>query len=114
MPAGIVIADTAYDSGVLRRIIAEKAALAVIPNNPSRALKYPLDRELYAWRRLIEFLFSRLKWFLKVAARCEKTAGNHLTVITIDAITRWSGWAPTQPTARTPPNRAARSPAAGP
>jgi hypothetical protein len=30
----------------LRQAIAAKGALAVIPNNPSRALKYPLDKHL--------------------------------------------------------------------
>ena len=39
------MADTAYDADPLRRqAIAAKGAIAVIPNNPSRALKYPLDR----------------------------------------------------------------------
>jgi hypothetical protein len=33
---------TAYDADHLRQAIAAKGALAVIPNDPSRALKYPL------------------------------------------------------------------------
>lgn len=37
LPADIVMADTAYDSDRLRDAIAEKGAVAVIPNNPSRA-----------------------------------------------------------------------------
>ena len=44
------MADTAYDADHLREAIAAKGALAVIPNNPSRALKYPLDKHLYAQR----------------------------------------------------------------
>jgi transposase len=43
LPAEVVMADTAYDADHLRQAIAAKGALAVIPNNPSRALKYPLD-----------------------------------------------------------------------
>ena len=39
LPAEIVMADTAYDADHLRQAIAAKGALAVIPNNPSRALK---------------------------------------------------------------------------
>ncbi len=39
------MADTAYDADHLRQAIAAKGALAVIPNNPSRALKYPLDKD---------------------------------------------------------------------
>jgi hypothetical protein len=38
------IARAAYDADHLRQAIAAKGALAVIPNNPSRALKYPLDK----------------------------------------------------------------------
>ena len=51
LPAEVVMADTAYDADHLRQSIAAKGALAVIPNNPSRALKYPLDKHLYAQRR---------------------------------------------------------------
>jgi hypothetical protein len=55
-PAGVVMADTVYDADHLRQAIAAKGALAVIPNNPSRALKYPLDKHLYAQRHLVECL----------------------------------------------------------
>jgi hypothetical protein len=48
LPAAIVMADTAYDSDRLRNAIADKGAVAVIPNNPSRAQKYPLDKHLPA------------------------------------------------------------------
>src|SRR5690606_15945958 len=54
LPADIVMADAAYDSDRLRDAIAKKGAKAVIPNNPSRARKYPIDRYLYAQRHLIE------------------------------------------------------------
>jgi len=42
---------TAFDEGAddadhLRRAIAAKGSLAVTPNNPSRAVKYPLDKHL--------------------------------------------------------------------
>ena len=37
LPAEAVMADTAYDSDKIRQAIADKGALAVIPNNPSRA-----------------------------------------------------------------------------
>jgi transposase len=37
LPAQVVMADAAYDSDRLRKAIADKGAVAVIPNNPSRA-----------------------------------------------------------------------------
>nr|NLR83164.1 IS5 family transposase [Rhizobium sp. P28RR-XV] len=89
LPADIVMADTAYDSDRLRNAIADKGAVAVIPNNPSRAQKYPLDKHLYAQRHLIECCFSRRKQFRRVATRFEKTAENYLAVVTIAAIVLW-------------------------
>src|ERR1700750_337569 len=38
LPAEVIMADAAYDADHLRQAIAAKGALAVIPNNPSRAL----------------------------------------------------------------------------
>ena len=67
LPAEVVMADTAYDADHLRQAIAAKGAIAVIPNNPSRALKYPLDKHLYAQRHLVECCFSKLKQFRHVA-----------------------------------------------
>ena len=83
------MADTAYDADHLRQAIAAKGALAVIPNNPSRALKYPLDKHLYAQRHLVECCFSKLKQFRRVATRFEKTARNYRAVVTLAAIILW-------------------------
>lgn len=89
LPARVVMADTAYDSDKLRQAIADKNAMAVIPNNPSRALKHPLDKDLYAQRHLVECCFSKLKQFRRVATRFEKTARNYLAVVTLAAIVLW-------------------------
>ena len=37
LSAEVVMADAAYDADPLRQAIAAKGAVAVIPNNPSRA-----------------------------------------------------------------------------
>ena len=89
LPAEVVMADTAYDSDQIREAVADKGALAVIPNNPSRASKHPLDKHLYAQRHLVECCISRLKQFRRVATRFEKTAANYLAVVTIAAIVLW-------------------------
>lgn len=89
MPAKVVMADAAYDSGQLRQAIAEKGAVAVIPNNPSRARKYAIDKHLYAQRHLVECCFSKLKQFRRVATRFEKTARNYLAIVTLAAIVLW-------------------------
>ena len=64
--------------------------MAVIRNDPSRALKYPLDEHLYAQRQLVECCFSRLKQFRRVATRFEKTARNYSAVVTLAAIVPWT------------------------
>ncbi len=83
------MADTAYDADHLRQTIADKGAIAVIPNNPSRAQKHQLDKHLYAQRHLVECCISKLKQFRRVATRFEKTAQNYLAVVTIAAIVLW-------------------------
>ena len=88
-PASVVIADTAYDADHIRQAIAEKGAQAVIPNNPSRSLKHPLDKHLYAQRHLVECCINKLKQFRRVATRYEKTARNYLAVVIIAAILLW-------------------------
>jgi transposase len=89
LPADIVMADTAYDADALRQVIADKGAVAVIPNNPSRTFKHPLDKHLYAQRHLVECCFSKLKQFRRVATRFEKTARNYRAVVTLAAIVLW-------------------------
>ena len=89
LSAQIVMADAAYDADYLREQIAAKGAVAVIPNNPSRARKYPIDKDLYAQRHLIECCFSKLKQFRRVATRYEKTARNYLAIVTIAATILW-------------------------
>ena len=89
LEAKVMMADAAYDSDALRAEIAAKQAKAVIPNNPSRASKYPLDKALYAERHPIECCFSRLKQFRRVATRYEKTARNYLAVVAIAATVLW-------------------------
>lgn len=73
----------------LREVIAETGAIAVIPNNPSRALKIPVDKHLYAQRHLVECCFSKLKQFRRVATRYEKTARNFIAVVTLAATILW-------------------------
>ena len=89
LAAEVVMADTAYDADHLREAIAAKGALAVIPNNPSRTKKHPLDKHLYAQRHLIECRFSKLKQLRRVASRFEKTASNYLAVVNLAATIHW-------------------------
>ena len=84
-----VLADAAYDSDRFRQAVAEAGAVAVIPDNPSRATKHLLDKALYRERHLVECCFSRLKQFRRVATRYEKTAQNYLAFVTLAATILW-------------------------
>jgi transposase len=79
----------ACDSDELRVAIAEKGEVAVIPNTPSRARKYRLDKHLDAQRHLVECCFSKLKQFRRIATRYEKAARNYRAVVTLAAIVLW-------------------------
>ncbi len=95
-----VLADAAYHTDHFRQAIAQAGAVAVIPNNPPRTKKHPLDRQLYKERHVIECCFSRLKQFRRVATRYEKTARNFLAVVTIAAAILWIRYLSTRPSAR--------------
>ena len=85
LPAEVVMADTAYDADHLRQAIAAKGALAVIPNNPSRALKYPLDKHLYAQRHLVECASSNFA----ASQPASKRPPEFRAVVTLAAIILW-------------------------
>ena len=89
LPAEWVLGDTAFDADHFRADILAIRAQAVIPSNPSRALKLPLDKHIYKERHLVECCFNRLKHFRRVATRYEKTARNFLAIITVAAIALW-------------------------
>ncbi|MCA3360786.1 MAG: hypothetical protein INF79_04525 [Roseomonas sp.] len=71
LSADFFIADTTQDAAPFRETIAEKNAIAVIPNNRSRAKKLPIGKLLYAHCCLIECRFSKLKQFRRVAKELE-------------------------------------------
>lgn len=84
-----VLGDTAFDADHFRTAIKAMNAQAVIPSHPSRAMKLPLDADIYKERHLVECCFNKLKHFRRIATRYEKTARNFLAFITIAAIALW-------------------------
>ena len=85
-----VIADAAHDSGPLRKKIEDDlGAEAHIRANPSRALKPPLDPDLYAERHKVENFFQRIKRFRRIALRCEKTLTSFMSFAFLVSALDW-------------------------
>jgi transposase len=89
LPAEWVLGDSAFDADHFRADVKAINAQAVIPSNPSRALKPSLDKDLYKERHLVECCINKLKHFRRIATRYEKTARNFLAVILVAAIALW-------------------------
>jgi transposase len=87
---GHVIADAAYDSAALRdKIEGELRAEAQIQANPSRAIKPPLDPDLYAERHKVENFFQRIERFRRIALRCEKTLTSFMGFVFLISALDW-------------------------
>lgn len=59
-----LLANKGYDSDAIRAEFAAAGVEAVIPTKSNRRVPIPHDREIYRWRDLVEYLFSKLKNWL--------------------------------------------------
>lgn len=62
--------------GACGAAFAERGALPVIPNNPTRKHPNPFDATLHKRRTIIERMFCRLKDRRRIATRYDKRADN--------------------------------------
>ena len=88
-PIRRLLADKAYDTNKLRRLLAEHGVEAVIPSIARRKPLIPYDPVLYRQRNLIERMFGRLKDFRRIATRYDKLARNFLARIALAATVTW-------------------------
>lgn len=85
------MADTAYYADNLRKLLIERGATPVIPNNPTRKRIQPFDPQAYKQRNLVERMFCRLKDWRRVATRYDKLAASFASAVCVAAIIIW--WA---------------------
>ena len=88
-PIRRLLADKAYDTNKLRRLLAEHGVEAVIPSIARRKPLIPYDPVLYRQRNLIERMFGRLKDFRRIATGYDKLARNFLAGIALAATVTW-------------------------
>lgn len=90
VPAGrCCVADTAYDSNLLRRMLPDQCTLPGIPNNPTRKRRHPFDPLAYRRRNLIDRAFCRLKNWRRIATRYDKLAANYAAAVAIAIAVTW-------------------------
>ena len=70
--------DKGYDSDKVVKAAERRGARAVIPSRRNRKVPREYDRHLYKERTKVEWFFSLLKQFRRVATRYEKTKRNFL------------------------------------
>ena len=87
--ANHVLADKAYDSNALRKIIMDMGAQAVIPCNPTRKKPIAYDFEIYKARNAIERCFNKLKHFRRIATRYDRRAIYFLSFIQLASAMLW-------------------------
>ena len=85
----VLLADRAYDSDGLRRMLAERGAWANVRPMPNRTNIPAFSRFLYRYRNLVERFFSKLKHFRAIATRYEKHAENYLALIKLASAKIW-------------------------
>lgn len=72
LQVGAVIADKAFDSGDLLKLIASMQAQAIIPPRATTLQPRPFDQHRHKARNLIERFFARIKQFRRIATRYDK------------------------------------------
>ena len=88
-PGTIVLADKAYDSDAIRRLIDAQGAVPNISSRVNRRWKSCFSKTLYKGRNAVERMFCRLKDYRRIATRYDKLATNFLGAICLAAAVTW-------------------------
>jgi transposase len=82
----VVIADKGYDSDALVTEVQSRGAIAVIPPRANRIDQRAVDWHLYRARGIVEWFWSKIKQFRRVATRYEKKAQNFLAFVQVASL----------------------------
>jgi transposase len=78
-----VLADKGYDAA------EAMGAEVVIPSKFNRKKSQDFNKKLYKERNLIELIFKKIKYFRRVANRCDKTLSAYLAFVLLSGICIW-------------------------
>jgi transposase len=89
LKAQAVMADKGYDADYIVQAALKMGADPVIPPKSNRLEQRQYDSVLYKERNHVERLFNKIKNFLRVATRYDKTASSFLGFVHLAAICIW-------------------------
>ncbi|MXX32279.1 MAG: IS5 family transposase [Chloroflexi bacterium] len=78
-----LIADKAYDTDIIRKLLADRGIVATVPPRSNRRVQYEYDEERYRARHLVENLFADLKQFRGLATRYCKLASRYESMVNL-------------------------------
>ena len=84
--AGAYMADKGFDSDEVVRAARRRGAKAMIPPRKNREVIREYDKHTYKERAKVEWFFSFLKQYRRVATRYEKTKRNFLAFVHVASV----------------------------
>ena len=84
-----VVADRGFFSRAIIELIEANGATAHIPSQNNVRGRSVVDLKIYRHRNLVERFFNKLKYFRRIAARCDKLARNYLAAVTLASVRLW-------------------------
>jgi transposase len=84
-----LIADKAYDTHHLRKLLATLGAEAVIPPKANRKTQFDYDSHLYKERHLVESFINKLKYYRRIFTRFDKLASRYLGFVQFASALIW-------------------------
>ncbi len=86
----VVLADKAYSGHALRNTLKNNGIKTVIPRKSNKKMasdgRSQLNHDAYRNRNVVERCFGRLKEYLRIATRNDKTARNYLAMVKLGCI----------------------------
>lgn len=84
-----LLADKGYDANQLLEWLQTRQIQAVIPPRSNRVEQRACDWYLYKERHVVECLFSKLKFYRRIATRFEKKASHFKSMLAFAAVLLW-------------------------